>query len=138
MLAVSSLIMVETASAQSIPKPSVPEFTLTFVDHPYDVPPKYSTDPYTGKNVTTQDGYRAQNRSIEVIIINQPFTPYEDSNGNQIYLFYNVSIKGHYENNWRYFPEYLRKLPLRALDNDYTIVSFWLDKSPISTRYSGK
>lgn len=32
-LAVSSLIMIESASAQSIPTPSVPEFTLEIVDY---------------------------------------------------------------------------------------------------------
>jgi hypothetical protein len=35
-LAVSSLIIVESAFAQSIPKPSVPEFSLQFVGSPYN------------------------------------------------------------------------------------------------------
>lgn len=140
MLAVSSLIMVESASAQSISKPSVPEFTLKFVEHPFEVAPTTTIDPYTGENVTVRAGRHVQNRSIEVIIGNQPFTPYEDSNGNHIYLFYNVSKKGHYENNWHYFPEILARLPLRALDNDYTIVSFWMDQNwidqpPFPLRY---
>ena len=48
-LAVSSLIMVESAFAQSIPKPSVPEFTLKYVDNSHNVLPIYGVDPYTGK-----------------------------------------------------------------------------------------
>ena len=35
-----------------IPKPSVPEFTVALVDTSYDVPTTYSTDPYTGKQLT--------------------------------------------------------------------------------------
>jgi hypothetical protein len=125
-LTTSSLIVVKPTHS-SITKPSVPEFTLKFVEHSFDVAPTTTIDPYTGKNVTIQAGYRVQNRSIEVIIKNQPFTPYEDSNGNYIDLYYNVSSKGHYENNWYYYPPYLRQLPIIALDNDYTVLSFGLD-----------
>jgi hypothetical protein len=56
-LTASSLIVVKTAPASaSIPKPSVPEFTLKFVDYSYDVPPTYGIDPYTGKVVMTNTG----------------------------------------------------------------------------------
>jgi hypothetical protein len=60
-LTVSSLVMVETAFAQSIPKPSVPEFTLVLVDSSYDVPTTYSIDPYTGDNVT-HNGYHVEDK----------------------------------------------------------------------------
>ena len=40
----SSLIMVESASAQSIPKPSIPEFTVNLIDSSYDIPPSSSVD----------------------------------------------------------------------------------------------
>ena len=85
-LTVSSLIMAKPACA-STPKPSVPEFTLKYVDHSYDVPPTYSTDPYTGKTVMTQAGYHVENKSIEVTIKNQPFTNYKDASGNNVMLF---------------------------------------------------
>ena len=49
-LAVSSLILVESATAQSIPKPSVPEFTAKIVANPYEIPTPHSVDPYTGKD----------------------------------------------------------------------------------------
>ena len=93
--------MVKATLAQTTP--SVPEFTLRFVDTSYDyyVPPVTTTltDPYTGnKNVTTQPGYTqyVENKSIEITIKNQPFAP---SSGNK-YLFYNVRMKGHYGEGW--------------------------------------
>ncbi len=104
LLAASSLIMVESASAQSIPKPSVPEFTLTYVDKSYDVAPTYGTDQFTGKTVIKQDGYHVNKQSVVFRIKNQPFTSYNDSNGNNICLYYNFKFKGHYGNEWRDYP----------------------------------
>jgi hypothetical protein len=69
-----SLLAVKPATAQSIPKPSVPEFTLSYSDKSYSVPPTYDIDPYTGKSIITQDGYYVKNASVEVTIKNQPFT----------------------------------------------------------------
>ena len=102
-LAASSLILVKAAQA-SIPKPSVPEFTVNLVAHPYDVPPTTITsiDQYTGKEtVITHPGYRVENKSIEVTIKNQPFTPYADADGNEINLYYNVRVKGHFAQDWK-------------------------------------
>ena len=67
----SSLITVELAFAQSITKPSLPEFTVKLVEHSYDVPTTYSIDKYTGENVT-HSGYHVENKTIEVSIKN-PF-----------------------------------------------------------------
>jgi hypothetical protein len=104
MLAVSSLILVKTAQASaSIPKPSVPEFTVKLVAHPYDVPPTTTTtiDQYTGKEiVTTTPGYHVENKSIEITINNQPFAPYTDAEGHLINLYYNVRVKGHFGQDW--------------------------------------
>ena len=102
-----TLLTVKPANAQTIPKPSVPEFTLKFVDHSYDVPPTTTTttDPYTGKQTTaTQAGYRVYNQSIYVVIKNQPFTPYNDTNGHYINLAYAIHWKGHYGNSWNNLP----------------------------------
>jgi hypothetical protein len=101
-LLASSLITVDFVLA-SIPKPSVPEFNLKFVDNSYDVPSTYSPDPYTGKNVMTQAGYHVQNKSLEVTIKNQLFTNYKDATGNNIMLYYDVSWKGHFEDYWKSF-----------------------------------
>lgn len=85
--------------AQSVTKPSVPEFTLNYVDNSYDVPPETSssTDPYTGKVTTsTNPGYQVDTRTIEIRIKNQQYS------GSQ-HLFYNYSYKGHYEDTWKYY-----------------------------------
>ena len=100
-LAASSLMMAESTFAQSIPKPSVPEFTLKYVDKSYDVPPKTTTttDPYNGKITTINiPGYHVKNFTIEVSIKNQPFP--STINGNKSSLWYDVQIKGHYGGDW--------------------------------------
>ena len=53
--------IVKTANAQTIPKPSVPEFTITVNDHSYYEPattPSYYTDPYTGEKHLITEGKR--------------------------------------------------------------------------------
>lgn len=105
--AVSSLFMVKLSDAQTIPKPTAPEFTLKFVDQSYDVPPTTTTttDPYTGKQTTTtQTGYRIYNQSIYVVIKNQPFIPYNDKDGHYINLAYTIRWKGHYSDSWNNLP----------------------------------
>ena len=83
---------------------SPPEFIVKLVAHPYDVPSTTTTtiDQYTGKEiVTTTPGYHVENKSIEITITNQPFTPYT-SMGHMINLYYNVRFKGHYgqDSDW--------------------------------------
>jgi len=85
-------------------KPSIPEFTVKFVDYSYDVPPTYGTDQYTGETVITKQGYHVTNRTVEIILKNQPFTSYEDENGKAIELYYNFRFKGYYGSEWSYYP----------------------------------
>ncbi len=101
-MALSSLTLpiVKPAFAQSITKPSVPEFTAKYVDYSYDVPPTYGTDPYTGKTIVTKEGEHIDNRTIQITIKNQPFTQYNDSNQNTINRFYDVRYKGSYSQTW--------------------------------------
>jgi hypothetical protein len=96
-LSTESLIIKPT-TAQTIPKPSVPEFTIKLVAHPYDVAPITTIDPYTGKTVITQEGYRVENKSMEVQVTNQPFS--YSFNSTTYYLYYSVRVKGHFENIW--------------------------------------
>ena len=132
-LAVSSLIMAKPAFAQTpipspvpIPTPSVPEFTVKFVDASYDVAPTSSIDPYTGQNITNQ-GYHVENRTIELTIQNQPFDSYI-ANGQNISFYFNVREKGHYEENWTivYSPDlgYLTES-----NSEYTVTSYSLDEN---------
>jgi hypothetical protein len=114
----------------SIPKPSVPEFTLRFVDNSYYVPSSTTTttDPYTGEQtVTTEPGYHVYNGTIEVTIKNQEFTPYSIDSQTTISLFYYVSYKGHYTEDWDYYPPstYGREYSaifIRPSTSDYTVV----------------
>jgi hypothetical protein len=121
----SSLIAVRPAHS-STTKPSVPEFTLKLVAYPYDVPTTYGIDPYTGKNVTIQEGFHVENKSIEVAIRNQPSTTHKLENDHYINLFYNISYKGHYEKDWSYYSyEYNSEwfLPSQS-ESEYTVISF--------------
>jgi hypothetical protein len=89
----------------SITTPSVPEFTMKYVELSYEVPPEYGIDPYTGEKVVTQEGYHVENQSVVFKIKNQSFTPYNDTSGNNICLYYNFRFKGHYvDDEWQYYP----------------------------------
>ena len=103
LLVLYSLVMVGSIFAQSIPKPSIPEFTVALVDSSYDVPTTYSIDPYTGENVT-HTGYRVESRTIEIRIKNKPFTPFSITNESNTYtvqFYYNIRFKGHFDQEWR-------------------------------------
>ena len=89
----------------STPTLAVPEFTVELVAYPYDVPTTYSTNPYTGETITHQS-YHVENKSIEVRIRNQPFTTYHDADGHEVNLYYNVNIKGHFEESWTWSERY--------------------------------
>jgi hypothetical protein len=108
----------------SIPKPSVPEFTLVLVDSSYDVPTTYSIDPYTGENVT-HHGYHVENKEIGMKIKNQPFTSYhDDSLGQTVNFYYNIRFKGHFEEEWRELYRPSDGYPHQWSDSDYTIITF--------------
>jgi hypothetical protein len=99
------VLTVKSVNAQSIPEPSVPQFTVALVDHPYDVAPTTTTtiDPYTGKEtVITTPGYHAENKSIDITIKNQPLATYNDAEGHTINIYYNVRVKGHFAEEWEW------------------------------------
>jgi hypothetical protein len=64
-----------------------------------------------------------ENRTIELIINNQPFNAYSDAPQSYPFLYYNVREKGHFAQNWTeiYNPDddYLIKS-----NSDYTVVSY--------------
>jgi hypothetical protein len=92
-LAVSSLIIVKPAFAQSTPKPSVPEFTIKSTEHSYDVPPIYGIDQFTGQNITIQEGAHYQWETLDFTIRNQQvISGYS--------LYYNIQYKGQFTINW--------------------------------------
>jgi hypothetical protein len=65
-----------------------------------------------------------------VAIKNQQFTPYQIDSQHTIFLFYNVSSRGHYGGEWGYYPSgsYGRNSDaitrINPSTSDYTIVSF--------------
>jgi hypothetical protein len=107
--------------AQSIPKPSVPAFTISYVDLSYDVPASTSTfvDPYTGdKTITTHEGYRVNSQKITLTVKNQPFNAHIGNN--TYHLCYDVITKGHFEEgNWE--DTVLRR---EQSEGEYTTISF--------------
>ncbi len=105
-----------------IPTPTVPQFTLNFVQSAYN---KIVTDPYTGVNTTQQ----VNNSTIEVIIKNQPFSPYyyswtymSSTVNRSTSLWYDVQAKGHYSQDWTevYLTNYY---PAQSNSSDYTTLS---------------
>ena len=90
----------------SISQPSVPEFTVKLADHsydvpPYDVPPTYGIDQYTGKNVTIAEGchvegYPVENKTIDITITNQPFVSPDE----YTHFGYDVRVKGPFGESW--------------------------------------
>jgi hypothetical protein len=85
-----------------MPIPSVPEFTIKYVDHSYDVPTTTMshTDPYTGKVTTeTHEGYHVKNFTIDITIKNQVFPSSID--GNALGMRYFIQTKGHFEDDWQ-------------------------------------
>jgi len=103
-LTVSSLLMTTFGSASAVTKPSVPDFTLKYIVDSYDVPPTYKIDPYTGENVVDSEGYHVENKTLQVIVKNQLFTPRIDASGNSTSLYYEFRFKGHFEDEWKYYP----------------------------------
>ncbi len=105
-LIVSMVISIGTqqlkpATAQTIPKPSIPEFNLKFVDYSYDIPAEYGIDQYTGQTIVTKSGRHIDNRTIKIAIKNQPFNRFTDSlSGREVDLFYNIRYKGTFTEDW--------------------------------------
>jgi hypothetical protein len=97
-LIVSSMTAILLTSATSMP--SVPEFTVKYIDYSYDTPATYGTDTYTGQTIVTNPSNHVDNRTVQIVIKNQPFTAYTNENGREINLFYNVRYKGSFGENW--------------------------------------
>ncbi len=92
-LAASCLLWLESGSVQAVPKPSVPQFTVQYINHPYDVAQESTIDQYTGETVVTNQGGHYDNWTIEITIKNQLV-----SEGYR--LFYDVEVKGHFGQYW--------------------------------------
>jgi hypothetical protein len=123
MLVVLSLIIVKPSFA-SITKPTVPEFTVKFVDRSYDVPAASSVDHYTGQTITTP-AHHVQNYTIDLIIKNQPFTSM-NIDGENASFYYNVRMKGHFSENWITLYNPVVNPYLAQENSDKTVITFQL------------
>lgn len=99
-----SLCVVHASDSAGVSTPSVPEFSVIFVDNSYDVPSVYRTDSYTGETIVTEEDYHIQSKTIELVIKN-PTTPFNEVSNDSLGLFYRVRLKGHFADSWRY-PDY--------------------------------
>jgi hypothetical protein len=127
---VSSFMVLKASCADSpsptpdinapVPIPPVPEFTLKYVDHSYDVPTTTTshTDPYTGRVTTeTHPGYHVENFTIDLTIKNQVFPASID--GFSLGMRYFIESKGPFEEDWH------RQANIDTQSaSGYTVVSF--------------
>ena len=130
-LVLAGIVRFGTAQASTTVN-NVPEFTLRYVDHSYDVPPKTTstTDPYTNETTTTTiPGYHVENKTVEAVIKNNLGASY-----------YNFRYKGHYAEDWSYYPFRPSSngysladsffVPCKASDSGYTVIAMtFLPKS---------
>ena len=120
----ASPILITYPSVVSAANPSVPEFTVAYVDHSYDVPVTHwvTTNPYTGEQIThSSGGEHVDNRTIDVTIRYQPFTPFLD--GNQtVQLYYSIRSKGHFD-DWTDSTSIHTMSEISPSGNSNTIVS---------------
>ena len=130
LLAISSLIIAEIANAQTTPKPTVPEFSLKYLVTQFTIPPYSTINPYTGENQTLSPGYTGYRRSVEISVINQPYSPYINTDGDYIQLYYNVSLKGHYGDIWAHYPDSTYLNLFNASASAKTVIEVSLEPYP--------
>jgi hypothetical protein len=119
-LVMSNLMMLESALAQSMPKPSTPQFSLKVVNAS-EVSANYWVDPVGGQNMTVPSNYIVH-YVIEMTIKNQPFVSY-NYNGQNISLFYNVRMKESPMENWTTIYEASLRFPYQS-NSDNTVLLF--------------
>jgi hypothetical protein len=121
--------------AQSTPKPTMPEFTLKVVNSSINHPAIYSIDPYTGKNETVTPATHDETKDIVITITNQPFTPFKDSNGNWILLFYNIQSKGHFSDSWSTISYKYDLGWLTQSNSDFTLTSYDINSTAVDAQF---
>ncbi|MGD6807983.1 MAG: hypothetical protein ACQCN4_13620 [Candidatus Bathyarchaeia archaeon] len=126
-MALTSSIVIEPSFASpSIPKPSVPQFTVKLVDSSYDIPATTAVDPYTGKTVT-QAGSHIESRTIKLYIKRESIEPFivETSTGNWTAgLQYNIRWKGHFQQDWHEIYTATNGYAGGEIEGEYLVVSY--------------
>jgi hypothetical protein len=121
-LSVSSLLMI--ASAQSITKPSTPEFSVQFTGPSFNTSTITYYSNETGYTQYTGSGqyWTVEHNTLEITIKNQPFTP-EVLNGETTNLFYFIQSKPHSSQNWTVWYSLSDLLPQQS-NSEYTVLSY--------------
>jgi hypothetical protein len=132
----TALMLISQANAQSIPKPSTPQFSIQYIDYSYDIPATNSTDPYTGQQIFHPSQHFEDIR-IEGKIKNQPFTRYYSPNppdgaiSGNIGFYYNVRYKGHFGNDWIEIYGYHNvDFPSQNYSSEYTNFTIYWQEFP--------
>jgi hypothetical protein len=116
----------------AVSKPSVPEFTLKFVDKSYYTPAttKSTIDPYTNETSTTNiPSCHVENLTIELTIENQPLIY-----GENYTIYFNIREKGHFEENWtEHYDSYSQNLPVQS-NSAYTVLSILANNYPANAQ----
>jgi hypothetical protein len=118
-LAVSSMFTFKPANAQSVPKPSVPGFSVRFVDASYNVS---STNAYTGLSETNP----VSNASIVFTVFNQPFV------SPNYQLYFNIRVKPHYADNWTEIYPVVNTTSANNGDGTFSY-ALYIDDSPLQS-----
>ncbi len=132
-LAILLVLLVLPTNAQTISKPSIPEFSVQYFDSSNYIPRTTTVDPYTGDTVTKGGYYNFSEPEIRVTIKNQPFTTFYDASVNKtIGLFYQVRGKGHFAQDWvviaswlgTAYPNYPTQYPEQDYSSLYTVLDY--------------
>ena len=102
----------------SIPTPSVPEFTLQFVKETW---PLYEVNPSTGEKKAIDPDFTEGKRYIEVTIKNQKVPLTSTRLMNFTNLYYKIRVKGHHETEWTETPGSRSYRYYNASDSDCTV-----------------
>ena len=97
----SSMLLIQSSSAQSTIKPDVPEFRIMLVNHSYDSAAVTSTDPFT-RSTTTEPSVHYDWLTVDLAITNQNLPQQEQSEGYSYEgLMFNIRYKGHFSGDWQ-------------------------------------
>lgn len=110
-----TFLTVKPASAQSIPTPSAPAFTLTLEGPSLQHNTTYQLDPNTGQ-VVADLGFTNQYTSVVLTIKNQPF---DSANGK---LYYGIQVKNQNTGNQWQNVTYDGPYPEQSSDSNTTIL----------------
>jgi hypothetical protein len=111
-------------TSQALTKPAVPEFIIQEIADPYDVPPTFTIDPYTGETIT-YPGYHVESKTTILKISNQPFTPYINYDSSKVNIYYQYRFKDHSSDSdpWTVIPseQYSDNQHIQSA-SEYTII----------------